>query len=67
MREERREETFPPPSPAARRRKIPGERREVLRGAAGRFFFNSRQINIYCRPLNKENFKTNFMSFEIIS
>jgi hypothetical protein len=35
MREERREKKrpFPPPSPAARRRRIPGERREVLRGA----------------------------------
>jgi hypothetical protein len=34
MREERREEKrpFPPPSPAARRRRIQGERREVLRG-----------------------------------
>jgi hypothetical protein len=32
--EEGREEKrpFPPPSPAARRRRIPGERREVLRG-----------------------------------
>jgi hypothetical protein len=35
MREERREEkrSFPPPSPAARRKRIPRERREVLRGA----------------------------------
>jgi hypothetical protein len=31
MREVRRED-FPPPSQAARKRKIPGERREVLRG-----------------------------------
>jgi hypothetical protein len=34
MKEERREEKrpFPPPSPVVRRRRILGERREVLKG-----------------------------------
>jgi hypothetical protein len=52
MREERREEKrpFPPLSPAARRRMIPGERREVLRGAVAGLEINA---NIHTTSLLK--------------